>query len=470
MDGSRPLDPDRWRDHLGTGAEEQILGAIETLRDFPVLDGTVQRIIAIADDPDTTTADLVGCLEADPPFAANLLRYATPAAMARPIRAKTVRQAVMLVGRKSLRRLALETATYRFFEKAPGTGSARGELHVHAISVASAAAAAAEQVRAHGDGPHLGGLLHDIGRYVLPIAFGEEACDEIAALAASGPDRVLLERERFGIDHAIAGALLAEAWGVSADVVSAIAWHHGGPTGVACPNAEIACVQVGNEVVHMVAGRDPDHVLLEVALEQAGLPATALDALAQHTIPAARPAPAEPGALARRITETERLSQTDELTGVDNRRHWLHATRAALAEPGGDRGAVLLCDVDELADINREHGPRTGEVVLTEFARTLARHGRPGRLAGDLFAVWVREGGSAAEAAAARIGEEVRSAFTETAGGPNVTVTIGLADAAAHGPDLAGVLEAADVAMRQAKEAGPHPTTAGFEPFSSMVP
>jgi len=69
MDGSRPLDPDRWRDNVAAGAEEQILGAVETLRDFPVLDGTVQRIIAIADDPDTTTADLVGCLEADPAFA-----------------------------------------------------------------------------------------------------------------------------------------------------------------------------------------------------------------------------------------------------------------------------------------------------------------------------------------------------------------------------------------------------------------
>src|SRR3954451_15723451 len=192
MDGSRPLDPDRWRDHLGTGAEEQILGAIETLRDFPVLDGTVQRIIAIADDPDTTTADLVGCLEADPTFAANLLRYANSAAMARPIRAKTVRQAVMLVGRKALRRLALEAATYRFFEKAPGTGSARGELHVHAIAVASVAPATAEQVRAHGDGPHLGGLLHDMGKLLLPTAFGAEACDEIAAATTDGAERVLL--------------------------------------------------------------------------------------------------------------------------------------------------------------------------------------------------------------------------------------------------------------------------------------
>src|SRR3954452_4610615 len=459
MDGSRPLDPDRWRDHLGTGAEEQILGAIETLRDFPVLDGTVQRIIAIADDPDTTTADLVGCLEADPTFAANLLRYANSAAMARPIRAKTVRQAVMLVGRKTLRRLALETATYRFFEKAPGTGSARGELHVHAISVASVAAAAAEQVRAHGDGPHLGGLLHDIGRYVLPIAFGEQACDEIAVLAPSGPDRVLLERERFGIDHAIAGALLAEAWGVSADVVSAIAWHHGGPTGVGCPCPPVACVQVGNEVVHMVAGRDPDHVLLEVGLEQAGLPATTLDALAQHTIPSARPAPvAEPGSFARRITETERLSQTDELTAVDNRRHWLHATRAALGEPGGDRGAVLLCGVDELADIHPDHRHSTRDVGFTQVARILSAHGRPGRLGGDLFGVWLRAG--AAADAAARIAEEVRVAFGERDGAPKVDVSLGLAEAAVHGTELSAVLEAALGALTAAKDLGAGHTAA----------
>src|SRR4051812_3903560 len=347
MEATRGMDPDRWRDNVAPGAEERILGAIETLRDFPVLDGTVQRIIAIADDPDTTTADLVGCLEADPTFAANLLRYANSAAMARPIRAKTVRQAVMLVGRKALRRLALEAATYRFFERAPGTGSARGELHVHAIAVAAVAAAAAEQVGAHGDGPHLGGLLHDMGKLVLPIAFGAEICDRLAGTVPDGAERVLREREIFGIDHALAGALVAERWGVASDVVAAIAWHHGGPTGVGSPAPELACVQIGNQVAHMVAGHQPDHVLLQVALERAGVPATALDAMAEHTLPSSRPS--DEDSLARRATDTERLATTDPLTGVDNRRHWLHATRAALAEPAGAEGAVLLCDVGALA-------------------------------------------------------------------------------------------------------------------------
>src|SRR3954470_16793444 len=308
----RSNDPARWRDDVLPAAEDRLVDAIDQLADFPVLDGTVMRVIAIADDPETTTADLVDVLEGDPTFAANLLRYSNSSALARPIRATTVRQAVMLVGRTALRRLALEAATYRFFERAPGTGSARGELHVHAIAVAAVAAAAAEQVGAHGDGPHLGGLLHDMGKLVLPIAFGAELCDRLAATVPDGAERVVREREMFGIDHALAGALVAERWGVATDVVAAIAWHHGGDTGVGSPSPQIACVQIENQVVHMVSGQRPDHVLLDVALERAGVPAGALDAMAEHTLPSSRPG--DDHSLARRATDTERLATADALT------------------------------------------------------------------------------------------------------------------------------------------------------------
>src|SRR4051794_20558615 len=380
-------DPARWRDAVLPDAEDRLVGALDQLADFPVLDGTVMRVIAIADDPETTTADLVDVLEGDPTFAANLLRYSNSPALARPIRAKTVRQAVMLVGRTALRRLALEAATYRFFEKAPGTGSARGELHVHAIAVAAVAAAAADQARAHGDGPHLGGLLHDMGKLVLPIAFGSEICDRLAATVPDGAERVLREREMFGIDHALAGALVAERWGVATDVVAAIAWHHGGPTGVGSPTPQLACVQIGNQVAHMVAGREPDHVLLQTALERAGVPAAALDAMAEHTLPSSRPD--EEGSLARRATDTERLAGSDPLTAVATRRHWLHETRIALGEAAGAEGAIVLCDVGALSEVNRDHGVEMGDIVLTEVARLLGAHGRVGRLAGGLFGLWL---------------------------------------------------------------------------------
>ena len=82
----------------------------------------------------------------------------------------------------------------------------------------------------------------------------------------AGAERVLAERERFGIDHAQCGALLAERWGLPAEVASIIAWHHGGPTGVGAPNADIACVQLADNVAGMLVGIEADHALLEVSL------------------------------------------------------------------------------------------------------------------------------------------------------------------------------------------------------------
>src|SRR5918998_491641 len=164
-------DPGAWRDAIDPTVEAQL----------PVLDGTVLRIMSLCDDPEATTAEIVAAIEHDASFAVNLLHYANSAALARPVRAKSVRQAVMLVGRRTLRRLSLEAATYRFLERAPGTGGAvRGQMHVHAIAVAVTAAAAADAGRVHGEAAHVAGLLHDIGKLVLPLAFGEDVVEEIA--------------------------------------------------------------------------------------------------------------------------------------------------------------------------------------------------------------------------------------------------------------------------------------------------
>ena len=114
---------------------------------------------------------------------------------------------------------------------------------------------------------HLGGLLHDIGKLVMPIAFGEQELDRIAATAIGGPTRVDLERERLGCDHAQAGAMLALASQVDEPVVEAILAHHD-PDGAS--TIEIACVQVANAVVGMLMGIDPDPVLVTRGLDVLG--------------------------------------------------------------------------------------------------------------------------------------------------------------------------------------------------------
>ena len=100
--------------------DTRVHDALRRIGPLPVLSGTVARIRTLANDPHGTTTDLVTVIESDEAFSANLLRYANSAANARPIRARTIRQAVTLLGRRALVRIALEAETYRFLSSFPG--------------------------------------------------------------------------------------------------------------------------------------------------------------------------------------------------------------------------------------------------------------------------------------------------------------------------------------------------------------
>ncbi|MGN6189314.1 MAG: HDOD domain-containing protein [Conexibacter sp.] len=433
------------RDRLGR--------TIEDIGPLPVLGGTVARVRQLAADPDATTPQLVAVIDGDESFSANLLRYANSAAYARPLRARTIHQAVTMVGRDALARIAMESATYSLLEQMPGAGGrSRGAMHLHAVSVASCAVEIAQRTGTGVEVVHLGGLLHDIGKLVLPLAFGEDAVDAIAREHPSGAARVMREREQLGVDHAYAGALLADQEGARGELFQTISFHHGGLPGPEAPTREAACVQLANVVVGMLAGEEADQELVHVALRALGAAPAILDEVAEAALSQQRaPAPAVDG-LAARIASLERLASTDELTGLANRREWLAQTRTRLA--GGEDGAVLVCDVDRFKQINDRVGHLNADLVLTEVARVLARHGDAGRLGGDEFAVWVECDSETAQEAVGAIVAEVGARLPGDGQLPAVTVSIGAALTAERGRELTRLLEAADAALYEAKEAG----------------
>jgi diguanylate cyclase (GGDEF)-like protein/putative nucleotidyltransferase with HDIG domain len=429
-----------------------LLRAVDELSPLPVLQGTVVEVRRLAEDPDASTDAVVGAIERDEAFAANLLRFANSAAAARPIRARTIRQAVTLIGRRAIARLALEAATYRFLERAPGAaGASRGQMHVHALTVAAIAAGAAQRVGAAVDTVHLAALLHDVGKLVLPVAFGERPLEEIARRAAAGSARATLERDELGVDHAHAGALLAARSNIPDDICEPISFHHGGRSGQESPTKEAACVQLANAVAGLLTRASADDELVHAALARVELPIGALDELAQLSLPAAAPAPE--GSLTARVRELERLATVDDLTGLSNRRHWLAEVRARVAR--AEAGGVLICDVDNFKQINDRHGHRVGDLVLGEVARVLARHGFAGRLGGDEFAVWVPGGEQQALTTAHAVLHDIEHDVAAAGDDPGaVALSIGAALAARDGDDVTALLEAADAALYRAKAGG----------------
>ena len=167
--------------------------------------------------------------------------------------------------------------------------------------------------------------------------------------------------------------------------------------------------------------------------------------------------------LARANKQLEKLSVTDELTGLYNRRYLMRTLesehRRALRH--NRELALLMLDIDHFKQVNDQLGHFCGDRVLQEIARVLKQHVRASdvvaRYGGEEIAVVLIEAGiSAALEVAEKLRREVEAhAFIWDGKSLKVTVSIG---AAAHpGQNIRSwkqLLDSADQAMYRAKQGG----------------
>jgi diguanylate cyclase (GGDEF)-like protein len=158
------------------------------------------------------------------------------------------------------------------------------------------------------------------------------------------------------------------------------------------------------------------------------------------------------------------MSQTDGLTGLDNRRHieeeldTMFAHAARLSEPL----SCVMCDLDRFKSVNDNHGHQAGDAVLKQFARILKEEARDkvdrvGRYGGEEFILLLP--GTVLDAAvtfAERVRKEVEArTFTFDGGTLKRTASFGVAGWP-H-PRIANceaLVRSADDALYVAKETG----------------
>ncbi len=93
--------------------------------------------------------------------------------------------------------------------------------------------------------------------------------------------------------------------------------------------------------------------------------------------------------------ELERLSSTDGLTGLMNRRAFQESLDTAIARARRNEtpGALIYVDLDNFKAINDNYGHESGDNVLNEVAKILTSRSRTydlvARIGGDEFVVWL---------------------------------------------------------------------------------
>ncbi|HVF34414.1 MAG TPA: GGDEF domain-containing protein [Candidatus Saccharimonadia bacterium] len=160
------------------------------------------------------------------------------------------------------------------------------------------------------------------------------------------------------------------------------------------------------------------------------------------------------------LSAAERLVQTDELTGLCNRRGlYGYLDRLAEQRVPGTRIGLLLVDIDRFKQINDSHGHLMGDQVLRaisqEVQQACSACDLPCRLGGDEFAVLAQVGDAdELELRAAQLVQGVRSLrFPEPFQDLRVTVSVGGALCAESG-DWSDWYSTADVSLYQSKGTG----------------
>ncbi len=162
--------------------------------------------------------------------------------------------------------------------------------------------------------------------------------------------------------------------------------------------------------------------------------------------------------LQKQNEELERLSTTDALTGLSNRRHLGQrlAEEAVRFRRQKHPFTVFMADVDHFKAYNDTHGHPAGDEVLKKVGQILRESVREvdcaARYGGEEFCVLLA--GTSGDASG-QVAERIRARIAaEKFPGRQITVSIGIAEFPRNGEAPEAVVAAADGALYQAKRAG----------------
>lgn len=204
-----------------------VTALVERLDELGTLPEVTVKINKVVKDPDSSPDELEEVINHDPALAARVMKIANSSLYALPSPVKTVKRAVVMLGFKSVNRVAMAASIGHMFKGRLCTKHSAKDLWTHCIAVAAVARdlatkAAPELV----EEVFLAGLTHDLGMVALLQVMPNELA-KVCDLAEKDPRSFIeIERDVIGIDHEQIGGALTTAWGFPPACCMAAGAHH----------------------------------------------------------------------------------------------------------------------------------------------------------------------------------------------------------------------------------------------------
>ncbi len=224
--------------------------AVEQLQNLPTLPAVLGKVVSMTADPDTSALNLGQVVASDQSLSAAILRLVNSPYYGFYRQIDSVTQAIVMLGFLETRNVALAATAFRALQGGSGSYD-RTQLWRHTLATAMAAEQCAKLTGEAVPGCFESGLLHDIGKVAFDKLFPDEFLKAADLAHGHGIHVDEAEREVLGIDHAEAGAILAEHWNLPTSVVEAIRNHHA-PSEAGGDARLTALVAVANHITYLI--------------------------------------------------------------------------------------------------------------------------------------------------------------------------------------------------------------------------
>lgn len=202
----------------------------DAVTELPTIPETLTRILRLLEDPNSGARDLAGVIRGDAPLAGKILRLANSPLYQKNRTITTIQECVAVLGYRTVRQVALCVAVISSLGRecrARDVTLGYHDLWRHSVATGAVARElAARTGQCEPEAALLGGLLHDLGKYVLAICEPRAYTDLLVRRRELGEGLTAIEHADFGFDHAQAGAALADAWNFPPELLAAIGGHH----------------------------------------------------------------------------------------------------------------------------------------------------------------------------------------------------------------------------------------------------
>lgn len=207
---------------------ERVRQIVDHTTQLTPLKAVATKAIQMAQDDRTSTMELASVISADQALTAKILRLANSPYYGYARRIGNVREAVVLLGMRTVRSVAISSAIIDAFRLPEYVGDFSTDLFwAHSVTVGLAAEVIAKETRCcRPEDAFTAGVLHDVGKLATilsdPVGFAKVA-------AITGRRQATFcraELDTFGVDHAQVGAELVAGWKFPENLVEAIRAHH----------------------------------------------------------------------------------------------------------------------------------------------------------------------------------------------------------------------------------------------------